>query len=69
VEPLREAGHRALMRVHQAAGERGEALRVHAELRAMLAEELGIEPSPETEALYLELLRAPAAVRTPRTTA
>jgi SARP family transcriptional regulator, regulator of embCAB operon len=69
MEPLREAGHRALMRAHQAAGERGEALRVHAELRAVLAEELGIEPSPETEALYLDLLRAPSTARPPRTTA
>lgn len=57
LEPLREAGYRSLMRAHHAAGERAEALRAHAELRAMLVEELGVEPSPETEAVYLRILR------------
>jgi DNA-binding SARP family transcriptional activator len=58
VEPLREAGHRALMRAHHVSGERAAALRVHAELRATLIAELGVEPSGETEQLYLAILRA-----------
>ena len=38
-------------------GYRAEALRVYHRCRALLGEELGIDPSPETESLYLELLR------------
>jgi SARP family transcriptional regulator, regulator of embCAB operon len=57
LEPLREAGHRLLMRVHVAGGDRAEALRVHQRLRTSLAEELGVDPSPETAALYRAILR------------
>jgi SARP family transcriptional regulator, regulator of embCAB operon len=56
-EPLREAGHRLLMRVHVAGGDRAEALRVHQRLRASLAEELGVDPSPETAVLHRAILR------------
>ena len=45
------------MRALGAAGERGEALRVWERCRIALVEELGVDPSPETEAVYLELLR------------
>lgn len=58
LEPYREAGHRHLMRAHFAAGDRAEAVRTYARLRDLLAEELGVEPSAETEALYLTVLRA-----------
>ena len=44
------------MRVHQRAGDRGEALRVFERCRKLLAEELGVEPSSETEGVYLEIL-------------
>ena len=44
------------MRSHAAQGNRAEALRVYQQCRQLLADELGIDPSPETEALYLELL-------------
>jgi SARP family transcriptional regulator, regulator of embCAB operon len=57
LEPLREAGHRTLMRVHVAGGDRAEALRVHQRLRESLAEELGVDPSPETAALHRAILR------------
>jgi SARP family transcriptional regulator, regulator of embCAB operon len=57
LEPLREAGHRLLMRVHVAGGDRAEALRVHQRLRESLAEELGVDPSPETRALHRAILR------------
>jgi DNA-binding SARP family transcriptional activator len=57
LEPFRETGYRQLMRVHAASGNRAEALRVYQRCRELLADELGVDPSPETEALYLELLR------------
>lgn len=60
LSPFREAGYRKLMEAHAAAGNRGEALRVHERCRRLLAEELGAYPSPETEAVYRELLAAPA---------
>jgi len=54
--PLRESGHRLLMRAHAAEGNVAEALRVYERLRVTLRDELGIEPSEPTERLYLELL-------------
>lgn len=57
LEPYREASHRLLMRAHQASGDRAEAVRVHQRLRALLSDELGIDPAPETTALYLDILR------------
>lgn len=58
LEPFREQGYRSLMRCHLAAGNRAEALRVYADCRALLAEELGVEPAPETASVYLEALAA-----------
>ncbi|HJR24240.1 MAG TPA: AAA family ATPase, partial [Acidimicrobiales bacterium] len=57
-----EAAHRHLMQALAAAGARGEALRVWERCRILLVEELGVDPSPETEAVYLEILNASAAV-------
>jgi SARP family transcriptional regulator, regulator of embCAB operon len=56
IAPLRESGYRRLMRVHVAAGERGEALRLYDHLRGLLRDELGVSPSPETQALFADLL-------------
>jgi DNA-binding SARP family transcriptional activator len=58
LEPFREAGYRRLMRVHAALGNRAEALRVHGCCRRRLTDELGVDPSPQTEAVYLEMLRS-----------
>lgn len=58
LEPFREQGYRSLMRCHLAAGDRADALRVYAECRALLARELGVEPSAETATVYLEALAA-----------
>jgi DNA-binding SARP family transcriptional activator/ABC-type branched-subunit amino acid transport system substrate-binding protein len=58
VEPFRESGYRGLMEAHGAAGNPAEALRVYERCRRFLADELGAYPSPETEAVYLDLLRA-----------
>jgi SARP family transcriptional regulator, regulator of embCAB operon len=57
LEPYREAGYRHLMRAHLAAGDRGEAVRVHEQLRQLLAEELGVDPAPETTRVYEAALR------------
>jgi SARP family transcriptional regulator, regulator of embCAB operon len=56
LEPFRETGYRRLIRLHQALGDRAEALRAYEDCRQLLASELGVDPSPETQALYLELL-------------
>lgn len=58
LEPFRETGYQRLMRVHAAVGNRAEALRVYESCRALLAEELGADPSAQTEQLYLALLRS-----------
>ena len=56
LEPFRESSYRALMQAHAAAGDRAEALRVYERCRRFLADELGAYPSPESQAVYLELL-------------
>lgn len=58
LEPFRESAYQLLMKMHAAAGDRAEALRVFATCRELLREELGVSPSPQTEAVYLEILRA-----------
>ena len=65
--PLRESAHRALMTTLAAGGNRAEALRAYTACREILAEEVGAGPSPETEALYLALLREPATTVDPPT--
>jgi DNA-binding SARP family transcriptional activator len=56
LEPFRETGYQRLIRLHKALGNRAEALRVYEDCRRLLASELGVDPSPDTEALFLELL-------------
>lgn len=56
IDPYREATYRLLMRAHQACGNRAEAMRVYRRLRNLLADDLGADPTPETEEVYLELL-------------
>lgn len=58
LEPFREGGHRRLMRTLAAAGDRAQAVRAYERCRSLLAEELGVDPSPQTQEVYLELLRA-----------
>ncbi|MGI5243648.1 ATP-binding protein [Dactylosporangium sp. CA-139066] len=57
--PLRESAHRCRMAAHVAGGNRAEALRSYNHLRQALADELGVDPAPETQAAYLELLSGP----------
>ena len=44
-EPLRESAHRALMKVHLAEGNAGEAIRRYQRYQEIAARELGVEPS------------------------
>src|SRR3954447_8951282 len=61
LQPFRDSGYRRLMQAHVAAGNRAEALRVYDRCRRLLSEELGAYPSPETEAIFRELLKEPEA--------
>jgi class 3 adenylate cyclase/DNA-binding SARP family transcriptional activator len=56
LEPFRETSYRALMQAHVAAGNPAEALRVYERCRRFLADQLGAYPSPESEAVYREIL-------------
>jgi predicted ATPase/DNA-binding SARP family transcriptional activator len=49
---LMEVAHRGLMLAYALMGNRNRALRHYQELRQLLADELGVEPAAETQALY-----------------
>lgn len=55
VEPLREASHAALIRLHALAGRRTDAIRHYEHLAELLRTELGAEPSAETQRLFEEV--------------
>jgi DNA-binding SARP family transcriptional activator/TolB-like protein len=57
LDPLREEGHRLLMRLLTASGNRSAALKQHERCAQILREELGIAPDAETEQLA-EAIRA-----------
>lgn len=61
LDRLRESACQDLIRYALAHGDRQRALRAFARLRQHLHEELGVEPQPETIALYEEALRSTAA--------
>lgn len=58
--PFRESGHRALMETLSRRGNVAEALRVYDELRVLLRDELGIDPSPSLRGLHERLVRGEA---------
>lgn len=58
-EPLRESAHRALVMVHLQEGNYSEALRQYQRCRALLRDELGIDPSPRLH----DLIFAPHQAR------
>lgn len=62
-EPYRESGYVLLMEALAAQGNVAEALRVFERLRALLRDELGTTPSPETLAVHERLLRSGARGR------
>ena len=56
-EPLRESGHRLLIRVHLAEGNAVEALRQFELCRRLLRDRLGLDPSPQLVELVAPLTR------------
>ncbi|GAA3567469.1 hypothetical protein GCM10022419_055300 [Nonomuraea rosea] len=61
--PLRERFHWQLMAACYRAGRTGESIAAYTRLRADLADELGIDPSPEVRRLYEQILRQEPVVR------
>jgi pimeloyl-ACP methyl ester carboxylesterase/DNA-binding SARP family transcriptional activator len=57
LEPFGEEGYRLLMCAHAAAGNRAAALLTYMRCRSVLGDELGVEPSAQTERTYLQILR------------
>ncbi len=55
-DPYREAIHRELMRCYYRQGDRAAAIRQYQTCARLLREDLGLSPSPETEALYLQVI-------------
>jgi len=61
LEPCQEAVHRALMRLYVRQGRQAAALRQYQVCVAALRRELNVDPEPETQRLYRELLERPPA--------
>jgi len=64
-DPLNEEGYRRLMRLRFSQGDRAGALRAYANGRAVLADQLQVEPEPETVALA-KRIRHTAPLHPPR---
>lgn len=58
-DPLRESAQALLLRSHLAAGNRAMALIVYEQFRALLAAELGVEPSAELTAVIRDVASRP----------
>ncbi|MGH9153124.1 MAG: bacterial transcriptional activator domain-containing protein [Acidimicrobiales bacterium] len=56
--PSAPSARKLAMGVHAVAGNRAEALRTYQRCRTVLAEELGVPPSAETEAVYTAIVQA-----------
>jgi len=65
-EPLRESAHRRVIEVHLAEGNPSEALRQFQAFRRLLADELGLPPSPAIRQLVQHLLGRPVDAATPQ---
>ena len=56
-DELDEEAWRALMTAYHSSGRQAKAIDVYDRLRTHLAEEMGVDPAPETQALHLRMLR------------
>ena len=65
-EPYAEVAHRRLMTALAAAGDRAAALTAYRQCRELLADELGVEPSPETDAARQAVTQSDARASEPR---
>jgi predicted ATPase/DNA-binding SARP family transcriptional activator len=65
IDPTCEACHRHMIELLARSGQRGAALAQYATCRRILADELGLDPEPETEALYRQILDGLPTARTP----
>jgi DNA-binding SARP family transcriptional activator len=61
-DPLRESAQRVLIRIYVAEGNVHEAVARYRAYRETMRDELGLEPSPQMEALIDELGVGPARV-------
>ncbi len=57
-DPVSELASRALMLGHAGMGEVHHALREYERFRQVLADELGVDPSPQTRAVHLQILQS-----------
>jgi DNA-binding SARP family transcriptional activator len=57
LDPLSEAAHCTVMRLHAVLGQRGAALRQYQACADVLRRELGVEPDAATQRLYREILQ------------
>jgi WD40 repeat protein/DNA-binding SARP family transcriptional activator len=62
LDALRESAHRSLVRALAGSGNGAAAVRAYERCRRLLADELGVDPSPETQQLQQELLRGVPSV-------
>ncbi|MGH2373940.1 MAG: ATP-binding protein, partial [bacterium] len=70
IDAVHEEAHRGLMVTYARQGKRHQAIRQYQRCRELLAEELGVEPSPETQETYQRILAgrigpAPTVERAP----
>ena len=56
-DPLVEGSHRRLMRLHALGGERAKAMHAYHRCASLLRRELGVDPTPETQRVYEQVLR------------
>ncbi|HEY3783203.1 MAG TPA: BTAD domain-containing putative transcriptional regulator [Fimbriimonadaceae bacterium] len=59
LDSLREDSHAELIKLYEATGERSSAIRQYQQLKQILQEEIGSDPSPEIQRLYEQIVKSP----------